>query len=420
LPALGMAQDNGKLIAWLKGDGEPVVQGEPLVEIESDKATVEIEAPASGILGVCANPGDVVPVGQAIAWILAPGEAMPEQGPPDLASRVADSDAQKTALPASPVARRLAEKHGLDLAQVRASRGRIRKDDVLRHIQAHKAGDGAARLSPASPKARQMAREQGLDVQSLQGSGPGGAVLAADVQAEAIKTAPGPQSIEPSAIWQVMAKRVTQSWTSAPHFYLLREVNASRLIAWRERAQERTETRLTYSDLLVKLVAAALGQHARVNASWVDAKIVLNPEINVGLAVAVERGLVVPVIHRADKLGLSQIAARRQHLVGRAQASKLSPDDLSQGTFTISNLGMYGVDVFNAIVNPPQAAILAVGRIAERVVPVNSQPAVQPMMILSLSCDHRVIDGARGAQFLETLADLIEEPLLLLVKEVSH
>jgi pyruvate dehydrogenase E2 component (dihydrolipoamide acetyltransferase) len=215
-------------------------------------------------------------------------------------------------------------------------------------------------------------------------------------------------------MWQVMAQRVTQSWTSAPHFYLLREVNASRLITWRERAQERSEARLTYSDLLVKLVAAALGQHAQVNASWSDAKIVLHREINVSLAVAVERGLVAPVIHRADELSLSQIAARRQHLVSRAQAGKLSLDDLSNGTFTISNLGMYGVDVFNAIVNPPQAAILAVGRIAERIVPINSQPAVQPMMILSLSCDHRVIDGARGAQFLETLADLIEEPLLLL------
>ena len=211
-----------------------------------------------------------------------------------------------------------------------------------------------------------------------------------------------------------MAERVTQSWTSTPHFYLIREVNASRLLAWRERMQNLIEPRPTYTDLLVKLVAAALSRHEQVNASWNDGKIVLHREINVGLAVAVKDGLVVPVIHRANEQSLSQIVERRQVLVSRAQAGKLSAEDLSNGTFTISNLGMYGVDAFNAILNPPQAAILAVGRIAERVVPIDGEPAVQPMMILSLSCDHRVIDGACGAQFLATLAGLIEEPLLLL------
>ena len=211
-----------------------------------------------------------------------------------------------------------------------------------------------------------------------------------------------------------MAERVTQSWTSTPHFYLLREVNASRLMAWREQLQMQIEPQPTYTDLLVKLVAAALSRHEQVNASWNDGKIVLHREINVGLAVAVKDGLVVPVIHQANEQSLSQIAERRQNMVSRAQAGKLSAEDLANGTFTISNLGMYGVDAFNAIVNPPQAAILAVGRIAERVVPIDGQPAVQPMMILSLSCDHRVIDGARGAQFLATLAGLIEEPLLLL------
>jgi pyruvate dehydrogenase E2 component (dihydrolipoamide acetyltransferase) len=228
------------------------------------------------------------------------------------------------------------------------------------------------------------------------------------------------EAITVSRLWQIMAQRVSQAWTTIPHFYLLREVNATRLIAWlgeaRGRAVEKADKaeKITYTDLLVKVTAAALRQHSRLNASWLQDTIVLNHEINIGLAVAVEDGLVVPVIHNADRQGLSQLAARRAELVAKAQAGKLSPDDIGGGTFTISNLGMYGVDAFNAIVNSPQAAILAVSRIADRVVPLNGQPAVQPMLTLSLSCDHRVVDGARGAQFLQTLAALMEDPLRLL------
>jgi pyruvate dehydrogenase E2 component (dihydrolipoamide acetyltransferase) len=183
------------------------------------------------------------------------------------------------------------------------------------------------------------------------------------------------------------------------------------LVRWREGAQARLAEKLTYTDLLVKLAALALRKHPRLNARWETDRIVLNEAINIGLAVAVEEGLLVPVIHRADHLGLGELAARRTELVSRAQAGKLSLDDLREGTFTISNLGMYGVDAFNAIVNPPQAAILATGRIADRVVPVDGQPAVQPMLTLTLSCDHRVVDGARAAQFLQTLVTFIEDPL---------
>jgi len=208
---------------------------------------------------------------------------------------------------------------------------------------------------------------------------------------------------------------MTQSWTTAPHFYLVREVNVARLVTWRERASKQTGARITYTDLLVKIVAAALVQHPRVNGSWKDGTIVSNAEVNLGLAVAVEDGLVVPVLHRADTLSLVEIAARREDLVSRAQAGKLRPADIQGGHFTLSNLGMYGVDAFNAIVNPPQAAILAVGRITERVVAVNGQPAVQPTLVLTLSCDHRALDGARAAQFLGALAELVEEPLALLV-----
>ena len=208
---------------------------------------------------------------------------------------------------------------------------------------------------------------------------------------------------------------MTASWTTAPHFYLFREVTVGRLAAWRRQVEKQTGGRITYTDLLVKLVAAALARHPAVNTSWRDGAITRHAEINIGLAVAVEDGLIVPVIHRADTLGLAAIAARREDVVARGQGGKLRPADIQGGTFTISNLGMFGVDAFNAIVNPPQAAILAVGRIADRVVALDGQPAVQPTMMLTLSCDHRALDGARAARFLGDLADLVEEPLALLV-----
>ena len=422
MPALGMAQETGTLIAWRKSPGETVTKGEPLMEVETDKATVEIESPASGILAnVTAAPGDSVPVGQVIALILAPGEQAPtaSSAAPAIARPVTAIPAGLGGAPtATPVAQRVAAEHGVDLILVKPAGGKIQKDDVLAYLAAQRkpAGDGRAL---ASPKARRLASERGLALTAIQGSGPNGAVLAADVLNAAL-AAPTSRIPEPAAepasvsrLWQIMAERVTQAWTSIPHFYLIREVSAAALIAWLADVRTRSTEKITYTDLLVRLAAAALSHHPRVNGSWRDGSIVLNPEINVGLAVAVEDGLVVPVIRRADTLGLGQIAARRVELVAKANAGRLSPDDISGGTFTISNLGMYGVDAFNAIVNPPQAAILAVSRIADRVVPVDGQPAVRPMLTLSLSCDHRVVDGARGAQFLETLAGLIENPLRL-------
>jgi len=472
LPALGMAQETGIIVRWLKAEGEEVAKGEPLAEIETDKATVEIEAPASGMLAnVTGAVGVEIPVGQVIASILAPGESAREEtvaqgGPVREEAHVLDKSAlygdglvtpQVGAGPpgimASPLAARMAAEHNLDLGSIKPTGRRIQKADVLAHIQSQQTTAPTAsqvRLLPASPKARRLAGEQGKDRAAIQGTGPGGAVLVADVLAAtvqptltlgAVGTNPSRQrrSVAASAtrsggmqgeraavptgeqkesavsnIWRIMAERTTQSWTSVPHFYLMREVNASRLITWREQIQKRSTEKVTYTDLLVKIVAAVLRQYPRLNASWRAGSIALNDEINVGLAVAVEEGLVVPVIHRADELNVHDIARLREDLVTRAQASKLRPQDIQGGTFTISNLGMYGVDAFNAVINPPQAAILAVGRIAERVVPIAGHPAVQPMMVLSLSCDHRVVDGARGAQFLATLADLVEEPLGLL------
>ena len=459
LPALGMSQDTGKIVRWLKVEGEQVVKGQPLVEIETDKATVEIEAPADGVLHILADAGDDVPVGQNIAHIQEGGgvsaasrEGKSERqvfrgvsggnGSKPAIAPAASTDTKagtetvaQAGMGASALASRIAAEHNLDLSQVKPTGRRIQKADVLAYLQQQGATSASLpRLIQASPKARRLAKEQGKDLSSIKGSGPDGAVLAADVlttEKQIVHTVDvknnsimpevpidvtnGAEALTVSNIWRIMAERTTQSWTSTPHFYLVREVNASRLVTWREQIIKRANTKVTYTDLLVKIAAASLRIHPRMNVAWSAGKVRLMSEVHVGLAVAIEDGLVVPVIHHADTRSPIEIAQQRVELVAKAHAGKLRPQDIEGGTFTISNLGMYNVDAFNAIINSPQAAILAVGRIAERVVPVNGQPVVQPMITLTLSCDHRAVDGARGAQFLNSMATLIEEPLGLLV-----
>ena len=437
MPALELAQETGKVLRWIRAAGDTVKQGEPIVEIETDKVTVEIEAPASGVLrDVTAQEGDVVPVGHTIAIIAAATETLSPQGgglaPSTLSPQgrgqgegpKGEGASVPAAVKASPLARKVAEQHGVDLARVKTATGKIEKADVLAFVESRKmplpANGSPARLVAASPKARRLAAERGVDLGALRGSGPGGAVLTADIPLTLPSPPRGEDMRAPQrgegvgTVWRIMAGRMTASWTSAPHFYLVREVNVARLVSWLTQARKQTGAHITYTDLLVKLVAATLVQHPRVNVSWTDGTLERHADVNIGLAVALEDGLVVPVLHKADTLGLKDLAAKREDLVTRAQAGKLRPADIQGGVFTISNLGMYGIDAFSAIVNPPQAAILAVGRIADRVVPVNGQPAVQPTMMLTLSCDHRALDGARGAQFLGALADVVEEPLALL------
>jgi len=376
MPALGMAQETGKVLRWLKGEGDAVAKGEPLLEIETDKVTVELDAPADGTLaGIRAAEGDDVPVGETIAVVLAAGESLAAVTAV-VAAVVAAPPAATVPAGAAPI--------------VPAPSGR--------------------RRALASPKARRLAAERGVDLNALAGSGPGGAVVAADIDAS-------PERSEGvSGVWRLMAERTAESWRTVPHFYLRRQVDASRLESWKGVARAKPgQERVSHTDLLVQLVAEALRRHPRVNSSWRAGAIVPGERINVGIAVAVDDGLVVPVIHDADRLSLAETAARRIELVDAARAGELRPDDVSGGTFTISNLGMYGVDSFDAIVNAPQAAILAAGRIVERIVPVDGQPAVRPMLELSVSFDHRVVDGARGAEFLDTLASLVEEPAGLVV-----
>ncbi len=444
MPALGMAQETGVLVSWLKQEGEPVTKGDPLMEVETDKATVEIEAPASGLLrGITARQGDTVPVGQTIAWILEPGEALPAPEPIKLGSEPKTKSAlipnmvepqeakampRKPSVEVSPLARRIAEENGIDLSLLADSGRRIEKADVMAFLHEQKKNGGAIAAAgsppvavstriPASPKARRLASERGLDLVLIAGSGPEGAVLAADVLE--FKVSPEPESVEtPGTVWRLMAEHMTQSWTNVPHFYLMREVDAGNLVEWRAHISPLVEKKMgikpTYTDLLVKVIGTALADHPRLNAAWSEAGIVRNQEINIGIATAVEQGLVVPVVRSANTALVGEIAVQRKELVERAQNRKLRPADITGGTFTLTNLGMFNVDAFLAIVNTPQAAILAVGRIADRVVPVNGQAVVRPMMTMSLSCDHRVTDGARAAQFLDDLAQLIEDPWRLL------
>ncbi len=411
MPALGMAQETGTLVAWLKHEGELVAKGDPVMEVETDKATVEVEAPASGRLTqVSAKAGDVVPVGQTIAWIASP-DAEPHAAPAVPAPQAAVTNP----VVATPVAKKIAEENNLDITLVKPGGGRVTKEDVLGFL--------------ASPKARRIAKEANLDITRITGTGPDGAVLAADVTAfknlvrpqEQIQGAgdhpPAPEagaSGQLSATWRTMAERMSQSWGTAPHFYLVREVNASGIIELRSRVSDavlkRTGIRLTYTDILIKLCAESISNHRHLNASWSGGEIKFNPEINIGMAVGIEDGLVVPVIHRASSLSLGEIARQRQDLTTRASEHHLRPADLAGGTFTLTNLGMYSVDAFMAVLNPPQAAVLAVGRITDRVVAENGQPVVRPTLILTLSCDHRAVDGMRAAKFLDDLANLIAEP----------
>jgi pyruvate dehydrogenase E2 component (dihydrolipoamide acetyltransferase) len=381
MPALEMAQETGKLVAWRKKEGEIVSKGEPLLEIETDKAVLEVEAPADGILaGIAAHEGAVVPVGETIAWIVRPGEPAPPKSPAGSSQRTANEPAHSA--------------------------------PAAHEVSSERPAAAGARLSP---KARRLAREGGVDTAKLRGSGPAGAVLAADVLAAVPEKIPQSANLQtPGSIGRLMAERTTQSWTRVPHFFVVREVDASALVEVRQRLASATEqnlgVRLTHTDLLVALVARILTKHPRVNASWVDGKIRLNPEVNIAVAIAVEDGVVAAVIHNANTLPVKQVAVQRHELSERARANRLHPHDISGATFTISNLGMYHVDAFSAIINPPQSAILAVGSITDRVIPVAGQPAIRPMMTLTLSCDHRVLDGAQAASFLNDLCDSIRQP----------
>jgi pyruvate dehydrogenase E2 component (dihydrolipoamide acetyltransferase) len=392
MPALELTQETGKLVSWRKKEGEAVRKGETLLEVETDKAVVEVEALADGFLaGIKAQEGDVIPVGHTIAWIVEQGEAPPENQSP---TGEAASAAAKVVHP----------------QEVKA---------------ASSAAEPASTKAKISPKARRLAGELGVDLDSVKGSGPGGEILASDIEsaaqsktqttASATASSLGQPKLETlTSIGRLMAERTTQSWTTVPHFFLVREVDATGLNAAREKlassAAASSSAKITHTDLLIALVANVLLKHPRMNASYTPAGIQLHAHVNIAIAIAVNDGVVAAVIPNADKLGLAEIAAQRKELAERAKTGKSRTQDLSGATFTISNLGMFEIDSFTAIIPPPQAGILAVGAIADRVVALDGKPAVRSMMTITLSCDHRVVDGARGAQFLNDLVQAIAEP----------
>jgi pyruvate dehydrogenase E2 component (dihydrolipoamide acetyltransferase) len=385
MPALGMAQEKGTLIAWLKKPGDPVKKGEPLMEIETDKATVEVEAPASGVLeNVTAKEGDEIAVGKTIAVIAAPGE---KPGAAAAAKSKAETKPAVKSEKQSPAPAREAR------AETAAPSGRI----------------------AASPAARRIAKENNLDLAALKGSGPDGSIVAEDVvraggrEKEAASDGPPrvKETVALSAMRRIVAKRMTESKRTAPHFYVGIDVDMSTVEKRRGELKQKGAAP-SINDFILSAVAKTLRDFPALNASFSDDGVKIYSDINLGMAVALEEGLVVPVIRNADKLSLDELARQSRGLAEKAQKKKLFPLDYEGGTFTVSNLGMLGVDSFTAIINPPECAILAVGRVAPRVVAADGGIAARPTMTMNLSADHRVVDGALAARFIAEVKRRLE------------
>jgi pyruvate dehydrogenase E2 component (dihydrolipoamide acetyltransferase) len=395
LPRLGQGMESGTIVKWLKSEGDRVEKGEPLYELDTDKVTQEVEAEASGVLLKIAVDEGEVPVGRTIAVIGEEGEEAPavsEEPEPEPARE----EAPRTPSP-------------------QQEDGRPAEAERPAALQA------GGRVK-ASPLARRIARERGVDLASLRGTGPEGRIVAEDVErAEAVPAAATVavpagevERRELTNIRKTIARRLTEAW-QIPVFQLQASADMTRVNALLTRLRGNPEgPKATVTDVLTKVCATGLMRHREVNAQWTDEAILLLPSANVGLAVATPQGLVVPVIRSAERLSLAQIAAARRDLVTRARESKLQRADLEEGTFTISNLGMYRVEQFTAVLNPPQAAIVAVGAIEERGVPVDGEIAVRPLMTLTATFDHRAVDGAPAAGFLQTVKELLEEPGLML------
>jgi pyruvate dehydrogenase E2 component (dihydrolipoamide acetyltransferase) len=393
LPRLGQGMESGTIVKWLKSEGDAVEKGEPLYELDTDKVTQEVEAEASGVLLKIAVTEGEVAVGRTIGFIGAKDESVPEvvaDGKPAPDPVAETPPAAASAPESAPVAT--------------TSNGRIK----------------------ASPLARRIARERGVDLSAIRGTGPDGRILAEDVERAEAQTATAPVAAAPavvsgeierrplSNIRKTIARRLTEAWT-VPAFQLTVDVDMTRADDLVQRRRElNPDVRVTVTDLLTRLCAQALMRHRDMNVRFGDDELLVYPSADVGIAVAAPQGLVVPVVRGADRLSLAEIAVVRGDLVSRARDAKLRQEDLDGGTFTISNLGMFGIDQFVAVLNPPQASILAVGRTRDQVVPVEGELLVLPVMTMTLTCDHRAVDGATGAAFLGAVKAFLEDPGLAL------
>jgi pyruvate dehydrogenase E2 component (dihydrolipoamide acetyltransferase) len=402
LPRLGQGMESGTIVKWLKSAGEHVEKGEPLYEVDTDKATQEVEAEASGVLLAIEVAEGEVPVGQVLAFIGEPGESVE-------ISHVPSEPPPAEPVPGEAPAPEPATPEGSFRTAINGAReatGRIK----------------------ASPLARRMARERGIDLEALTGTGPDGRIVAEDVERAEIAPAPAEaptpvalpiaagevESVPLSNIRRTIARRLTEAW-QVPAFQLTVSVDMTHANTLVERSRELSPSvRVTITDLLARVCARALMRHPDVNVQFAGESLLRFPSANVGLAVAAPQGLVVPVIHSVERLSLEEVAQRRGDLVERARDGALQVADMEGGTFTISNLGMFGVEQFSAVLNPPQAAILAVGATVDRPVAVAGEVVVRPMMTVTLTVDHRAVDGAPAADFLRTVKTFLEDPALAL------
>lgn len=446
MPRLSDTMQEGTITQWTKKVGDQVEKGDVLAEIETDKAVMELEAYDSGVLEkILVEPGKPVPIGTPIAIIGSgeglqepTGDSTPHAAPAESkADQPAGAAAASATTPRETTATAAPVTTGRETATAAPSVTEPASETppAAPPVSPPLAADGGR--VKASPLARAIAREAGLDLRTVRGSGPGGRVVRADVEAAvaAMRAAPAAtptaaptaaaskpdvEEIPLTTIRKITARRLTESMQQAPHFYLTRTLNAEPLIDVRARlnaalsSADPDTAKISLNDLIVKVAAAALRKHPEVNVSYAGEKLLQHKRIHIGVAVAIPDGLIVPVIRDADTLGIREIAQRTRDLATRARQGKLKPDDIGGSTFTISNLGMFGVDQFTAVINPPEAAILAVGAVREVPVVRDGQLAVGKVMTITLSIDHRALDGATAAGFLADLVTLLENPLAAL------
>jgi pyruvate dehydrogenase E2 component (dihydrolipoamide acetyltransferase) len=449
MEALSPTMEEGQLVRWLKDEGEEVAEGDVLAEIETDKATMELVARGSGVLRArTLEEGQTAAVGSVIAVIAEPDE--------DIAGLVDDADApaqetepagpddeEAVAEPAEPKKRepeRAARAEGAARAE-QEKPGDARPRDEPAAASGAEEADGAGGRVKASPLARRLAQEAGIELRGVAGSGPSGRITKRDIEAAIDRGAPEAPRAAPSApaaaprfaqpvhegpeveevpvtqMRKTIARRLVESIGPVPTFYLTVDVDMTRLVEARERmndALEESGLKVSVNDLLIKATALALKRHPEVNAAWHGDHIKHYHRVHVGVAVAVDEGLITPVIRDADLKGAAQIGAEVRELAGRARKRKLTPEEYTGATFSISNLGMFGIEEFTAIINPPEAAILAVGQVEERVIVEDGEAMIAPRMKMTMSCDHRVVDGATGSRFLQTLRSFLEEPAMTL------
>ena len=456
MPKAGSEMEEGEIVQWFKNEGDHVEEGEVLLEIVTDKVNMEVEAEATGtLLKILAQAGDVVPVVKTIAWIGEPGEKIPgasESGEVAPAETVIEKKVDYTpvkevekidysGLRATPAARAYARKKGIDLSKVKGSgpKGRIHKDDVLDYKLNSKV--------KISPLAERIAKIEGINTESIVGTGPNGKIMKADIMAvlhgapkveaapkaevapKAPKAPKAPnenqwgvvETVPMSPMRKVISKRMSESYFSAPTFVVNVEVDMTELLALRKKVVdaiiEETGKKATVTDFISLAVIKSLMKHPYVNASLSsdEKEMYLHHYVNLSIAVGMDSGLVVPVIKGADKMSLKELVVASKEITTKALAGKLKPDEMADSTFTISNLGMYGVKSFVPIINQPNTAILGVSATVQKPVVLNGEVTVRPIMTLTLTADHRVVDGLEGAKFMKTLKEAIENPLSLLI-----